>query len=164
MNLINHTINWYKGEIFEATIIGITGSIILVVSLLFWKLGRTPNTQAITIPLSIVSLILILASVFMIYNNTRTLRSIILSTIENQSNFFMLEKQRVEDFQSLYTYIKIGAGICFFIAIGLFFITENRHWQAIAIMLILIGFSGLVIDYFSKERAAIYYNELLKFT
>ena len=162
MSMLEHSAYWYKGEIFEATIIAIAGSLLLVVSLIFWKFGKTPNAQAIVIPLTAVGLLLTLTGVFMASSNAKKLKIITASKIENQKNFIQSEKQRVENFQPLYTYTKISAGICFTLAIVLFFVSENRYWQAIAIGLILIGGSGLTIDYFSKERANIYYNLLLK--
>ena len=162
MDLLQHTSNWYKGEIFEATIVGIFGICLIAVSIVFWKFGKTPNAQAMVIPLVIVGLLLALTGVFMVASNSKTLNSITISNIENQQEFAQTEKQRVEDFQSLYTYTKIGSAIFFAIAIILFFVTDNRHWQAIAIALIITGVSGLAIDYFSKERADVYYHELLK--
>ena len=164
MNILEHTTSWYKGEIFEATIMGIVGAVLLVVGFIFWQFGKTPNAQAMIIPIAAVGLLLALAGVFMASSNAKTLKTINASKIENQQSFVQSEKQRVEDFQSLYTYTKIGVGICFTVATVVFFVTENRHWQAVAIALILIGFSGLTIDYFSKERANVYYNQLLKQT
>lgn len=162
MNLIEHTLNWYKGEVFEATIIGVFGIFLIAISIVFGKFGKTPNAQAMLIPLLVVGLLLGLTGAYMSYSNSNKMKVLSETTIENQQEFVQVEKQRVEDFQSLYTYTKIGAAIFFAIAITLFFVTDNKHWQAIAIALIITGVSGLVIDYFSKERADIYYHELLK--
>lgn len=162
MNLIEYTINWYKGEIFEATIIGVFGIFLIAISIAFWNLGKTPNAQAMLIPLLVVGLLLGFTGAYMSYSNSNKMKTLSETTIESQQEFIQLEKQRVEGFQSLYTYTKIGATLFFSIAIILFFVTDNRHWQAIAIALIITGASGLVIDYFSKERADVYYNELLK--
>ncbi|MEC3908114.1 hypothetical protein VOI54_13875 [Tamlana sp. 2201CG12-4] len=162
MNVLEHTTTWYKGEIFEATIIGVFGTLFILIALAFWRLGKTPNTQAMVIPLLIVGLLLGFTGAYMAYSNSNKIKVLSETTIENNQEFVQAEKQRVEDFQALYTYTKIGVAICFAMAILIFFITEHRHWQAIAIALILIGASGLTIDYFSKERAAIYYQELLK--
>jgi hypothetical protein len=164
MNIIEHAIHWYKGEIFEATIIGMFGLVFLVLSISLWKYGKTPNAQALIIPLALVGLLLVVAGVFTTLSNTKTLKAISTPKIVDQQSFVESEKQRVEDFQSLYTYTKIGAGVCFALAVVFFFATENRHWQAVAIALILIGVSGLTIDYFSKERANVYYHQLLKQT
>lgn len=164
MNLLEHTTSWYKGEIFEATVISIVGLMLVIISFSFWKLGKTPNAQAIVLPILIVGLLLGTAGLFMKHSNTTKMKLLPHSTTENQHEFAQAEKQRVKNFQSLYTYTKIGAAICFTLAIVIFFVTDNRHWQAIAIALILTGFSGLVIDYFSKERADIYYNALSKVT
>lgn len=162
MNIIEHTTNWYKGEIFEGTIIGVFGVLIIIASIIFWKLGKTPNAQAMVIPLVLVGLLIGSGGVYMAYSNSNKIKTLLETKIEKHQEFAQAEKQRVDDFQSLYTYTKIGAALLFAIAIILFFVTDNRHWQAIAIALIIIGASGLVIDYFSKERADVYYYELLK--
>lgn len=162
MSVLEHTTNWYKGEIFEASIIGVFGIALIAISIVFWRLGKTPNAQAMVAPLLVVGLLLGATGYFMSNNNSNKLNELLDTKIENQQEFVQAEKQRVEDFQSLYTYTKIGAAVFFAIAIVLFFVTENRHLQAIAIALIITGVSGLVIDYFSKERANLYYNEFLK--
>ncbi|WP_349663415.1 hypothetical protein IZU89_12425 [Cellulophaga lytica] len=161
MNIIEHTTNWYKGEIFEGTLIGIAGVLLIIVSMAFWKFGKTPNAQAMVIPLAVVGLFIGASGFFMSSGNSKALEKITASQIDNQS-FVQSEKKRVADFQALYLYTKIGAGICFTIATLLFFISENRHLLAVGIALIIIGISGLTIDYFSKERADVYYNQLIK--
>jgi drug/metabolite transporter (DMT)-like permease len=161
MNVLDHTTHWYRGEIFEATIMAIVGMLFVSISLVFWKLGKTPNTQAMVIPILVIGLLLGSAGIFMSYSNNTKLKSLSVS-IENQQKFAEVEKQRVEDFQSLYVYTKIGAALFFIMAIILLFATKNSHWQAIAIALIITGVSGIIIDYFSEERANAYYNELLK--
>ena len=161
MNIIEHTINWYKGEIFEGTLIGLFGAILLVISIVFWRLGKTPNAQAMVIPLLVVGLLLSLTGGFMANSNANKIKTLTESKIENHQEFLQVEKKRVEDFQPLYTYTKIGAALFFTMAIILFFVTKDKHWQAVAIALIILGASGLVIDYFSKERADVYYNQLL---
>ncbi len=162
MNIIEHTTNWYKGEIFEGEIIGIFGLCIILISIVFWIFGKTAHAQAIVIPLLVVGLLLSTVGGYMAWENSNKIIMLRETKIENYQEFLQSEKQRVEDFQPLYTYTKIGVGIFFVMAIGLFFITENRHWQAIAIAMTIIGASGLIIDYFSKERANIYYQEILK--
>ena len=69
----------------------------------------------------------------------------------------------MESFESLYRFTKYLALSLFALAIIIFFFVENRNWQAIAIALITLGLSGLVIDYFSEERANHYYDIILDY-
>ena len=57
MEFINYTLNWTKGEIFEATIIAVFGILTLILGIAFWKLGETLNAKALLIPLIVVGLI-----------------------------------------------------------------------------------------------------------
>lgn len=162
MNLINSTITWYKGEIFEASVIGIIGLLVVFTSLAFLIFGNTPYSKALIIPLLTIGLLLGVAGYFMATSNTRILDNLENTIIENPQEFVKNEKDRVESFQPLYFYTKVGASITFLIALCLFFFSENRYAQSIAIALIILGLSGLTIDYFSKERASIYYSAILK--
>lgn len=162
MNLIDYTIDWHKGEAFEATLFGSFGVVVILLAILSWTLGKTPNTQALLIPLLVVGTIFISSGISGVISNQNTIKQLEQLEMTDSAAFVKAEKERVEGFQSLYLYTKIGAGIAFFLAVLLFFVTHNRHWQAIAIALVLLGLTGLVIDYFSKERADHYYQIILK--
>ena len=56
MDIINHSINWCKGEIFEGKMSLLFGAIILVVSLAYWKFGSTDAAKAIFFPLLTVAI------------------------------------------------------------------------------------------------------------
>ena len=51
MEFIQHAINWCKGEIFEGSMFAIYGTVLVLVSMLFRKIGNTPFTKAMIIPL-----------------------------------------------------------------------------------------------------------------
>ena len=163
MALIEHTINWYKGEVFESILTLGFGVFLIAIALVFWKVGTTQGTQAIIIPLLVVGLILSLTGGYNANTNQKKMRQIE-STIFNldDTHFLQLEKERVEGFQYLYTFTKYLATALFVISLLIFFFTENKHLQAVAIALIILGVSGLVIDYFSKERADTYYQIIIK--
>ena len=95
-----------------------------------------------------------------IYSNSKKVAQVELKFNENQEQFIQTEIKRVEDFQYLYP-MSIGISLfCFAVALGLLYFVKNIHWQAIAIALILFGSAFAIIDYFSKERATIYYEQL----
>jgi len=161
MKFYNHTQNWLKGELFEGTIILITGIILIIISLLFWKFGSTPNAKALIIPLMVVGLLFTLGIGSMMFSNQKRISNFNKSYQENPKEFIESEKQRVEDFQVLYKYSVGFAAISFLLTIIAFGFMENRIFQSVCIALMLISVSLIVIDHFSKERAKIYYQHIL---
>lgn len=162
MKIINEMILWYKGEAFESILMGCGGFMLILFSALCWFLGKTPNAQALIIPLFLVGLLLGGAGISGFYSNNKIAMQLLEMEVEDEELLLASEKQRVENFQSLYTYTKIGAAIAFGIAISIFFISDRKHVQAFALALIIIGLSGLIIDYFSKERVDNYYGTILE--
>lgn len=162
MEFINHTITWSKGEIFEGVIIAVFGILTIVLGVIFWKFGGTPNAKALLIPLIMVGLIFTGSGISMIIFNQKRIVKFEQTFQKDPETFVQQEKQRVEDFQYLYTITKVLATIFFALALIFFWFTKNHHLQAIGIALILFGLSGLVIDYFSEERADTYYEIILK--
>ena len=79
---------------------------------------------------------------------------------KDKVEFIKSEKKRVEDFQYLYKMTIIIASVCFAVAICFFLFTNNHVLKAIGIALIIFGLTGLIIDYFSKERADNYYKAI----
>ena len=63
---------------------------------------------------------------------------------------------RVESFEAIYRYTLIGTAMAFTVALCLFAKSESPTLRGIAVALVLLGFSALVIDMFSKERAVVY--------
>jgi lipoprotein signal peptidase len=55
----------------------------------------------------------------------------------------------------------IIASVSFIVALSFFYFSDNYRLRAVGIALILFGMTGLVIDYFSKERADNYYKTIL---
>lgn len=71
MDFIQHTLNWVKGEIFEALIFGSFGLIVIILSVLFWKFGGTPNSKALIIPFAIVGIFFFIMAITGIFNNNK---------------------------------------------------------------------------------------------
>lgn len=95
-----------------------------------------------------------------IYSNSKKIARIENEYKQDREKFIKREIKRVEDFQYLYPMsIVISLG-CFLIALTVLYFTKNIYFHAIAMALILFGMAFAVIDYFSKERAIIYYEKL----
>lgn len=162
MNFYQYTQNWLKGELFEGTIILISGIILIIIALLFWKFGSTPNAKSLVIPIFVVGLLFSLGIGSMMFSNQKRITQFEEAYQDNPTAFIKSEKQRVEDFQVLYKYSVGFAAISFLLTIIAFGFFENRIFQSICIALMIISVSLIVIDHFSKERSQIYYVEILK--
>lgn len=162
--MIEHTLNWYKGEIFEAKFILAFGVATILVATLFRYFGNTLNSKALFIPLLIVGLIFIAIGGSMGYSNQKSIRTIEQASKENIGEFVSAEKKRVEDFQYLYPLSLSISAVCFVIAVVFLGFMKNHHLHAIAIAITVFGFAFMVIDYFSKERSAIYYKQIINYT
>jgi hypothetical protein len=161
MEFIQHTTNWVKGEIFEGTIIGSFGLLTIICSLLLWKFGETPNSKAMIIPLAIVGILFLTITIWGIKSNNLRLPEYTEAYYKNKTEFVKSEKKRVEDFQYLYKMTIIIAAVGFAIAICFFLFTNSPILKAIGLALIILGLSGLSIDYFSKELADTYYKAIM---
>lgn len=69
MNVIEHTINWYKGEAFEALLCGLFGLFLILITIVFLQMGTTQGAQAMTIPLIVVGLIIGGSGAYNFYSN-----------------------------------------------------------------------------------------------
>jgi len=76
MDFIQHTTNWIKGEIFEATLFGSFGLLTIICSLLFWKFGDTPNSKAVIIPFIVVGLFFLGTAISGISSNKKEIATI----------------------------------------------------------------------------------------
>jgi predicted membrane channel-forming protein YqfA (hemolysin III family) len=162
MEFIQHSINWIKGEIFEAYFFGAFGVLLMLSSLMLWKFGETPNSKALIIPLILIGVFFFGTAISGINSNNKRLPEFKEAFEKNKTEFIQTEKERVESFQYLYKMTIIVASICFLLAICAFVFTKNSTLRAIGIALVIFGITGLIIDYFSKERADNYYKIIIE--
>jgi hypothetical protein len=162
MSFIEHTINWTKGEIFEGTIISISGFIFLLSGLAFWKMGTTPHAKTMIVPALIIGILMASVGLSMYFSNQKRITDYQKQYLDNPTSFIQQEKKRVEDFQYMYVISKVLATVAFVFAIFAFWFTKSPIMQSISMALLTLGLSSLIIDYFSEERATIYYEFILK--
>lgn len=160
MDFIEHSIAWCKGEIFEGRLILISGIAVMVIALLFYKLGTAPNAKAMLFPLLILGFLFVAAGGTMAYTNPQRINEFKKAYAENPDTFVQSEKQRVEGFQYMYTITLVIATLSFVFAMLVFWFSSSPVLKAVAIAVSIFGISGLVIDHFSEERAAIYYQKI----
>lgn len=157
---MQNTIDWYNGEIFEGKFILGFGFLLILTALLFYFLGNTPSAKALLIPILVIGIFFSITGANMIRSNGKQKQEIAKKFEQNPKEFVKAEIKRVDDFQYLYPMSIAISLACFLTAIALLYFTQNVNLKAIAISLILFGMAFAVIDYFSKERATIYYEQL----
>jgi len=161
--MIEHTLNWYNGEIFEGKFILGFGIFLLFVALLFYHYGYISTAKALFIPFLTISLFFTAVGIGGVYSNSKKVDLVEEIYHQDQYEFIKNEIKRVEGFQYLYPMSLAISLVCFIVAIFLLYFVENVHFRAIAIALIVFGSAFALIDYFSKHRANIYYQELLNY-
>jgi hypothetical protein len=162
MNILEHSIAWAKGEQFEGMCIAIGGIISIFLAVLLWKYGTTFNAKSLVLPTMVFGILFTLMGCFMIYSNGQRQTKFQQAYETNSEQFTLAEKKRVEDFQFMYpTSLAISAA-CFLITLIAFVWSKNPTFHAISIVLSAFGLSLIIIDYFSKERASLYYEQILQ--
>ncbi len=160
MDIMQNTIDWYNGEIFEGKFILAFGLFLILTALLFYFLGNTQAAKALLIPMLVIGIFFSITGANMIRSNGKQKQEVAKKYEQSPKEFINAEIKRVDDFQYLYPMSIAISLACFLIAIALLYFTQNVNLKAIAISLILFGMAFAVIDYFSKERATIYYEQL----
>ncbi|OJY16225.1 MAG: hypothetical protein BGO98_40220 [Myxococcales bacterium 68-20] len=162
MDLVRHSINWARGEIFEMTLIAIAGVLVTVIGVAFWRFGATPMAKALLIPLMVLGLFFVSIGVSGYVANQRRIPAFEQAYRANPAAFARAEKTRVEGFQYMYTSTNVVAPIGFALAVAIYWLSLDPRARAAGMALVLFGLFGLVIDGFSKERADIYYAKVLE--
>ena len=133
MEFIQHTLNWIKGEIFEAVFIAIFRLLIIISGLLFWKFGETPNAEALLIPLIFIGVIATGTGLSMYFSNQKKLVEFEKSYRQDSVSFVQQEKERVEGFQYMYTVAKVIVSIFFILGVSSLWCTKNHYLHAVGI-------------------------------
>lgn len=157
---MQNTINWYNGEIFEGKFILAFGLFLILTASLFYFLGNTQAAKVLLIPMLVIGIFFSITGANMIRSNGKQKQEAAKKYEQNPKEFINAEIKRVDDFQYLYPMSIVISLACFLSAIALLYFTQNVNLKAIAISLILLGMAFAVIDYFSKERATIYHEQL----
>lgn len=158
--MIQHTFNWYNGEIFEAKFILAFGLFLIISAIFFYFIGSTATAKALLIPLSIIGLFFSATGTSMIYSNVKKIDKIEQVYKQDKTAFVKSEIKRVEGFQYLYPLSIVISAVSFIAALSLLYFSKTVNLQAVAVALIILGSSFAFIDFFSKERATVYYKHL----
>lgn len=161
-HFFNHTQNWINGEILEGVLVAIFGGVTITLGFLFWQLGKSPVAKSLLIPMMVCGLIYTGIGLSLYFSNKNLAEQYHKEYIENSQQFVVKEKERVENFQYMYTISKVVAMITFIATIFIFWITKSSTWQAVGLSLSYFGLAGLVVDFFSQHRSFEYYDAIRK--
>jgi putative Mn2+ efflux pump MntP len=161
MKLIAYATQWAEGEIFEGLCITIAGIFGLICTIFIWKYGTTVNAKALLIPTLVLAVLFSLMGTYMMYSNKQRIDTFQNAFQSDSEKFIQNEKKRVEDFQFMYPTSLAISAVCFVITIIAFSFSKNPTFYAIGLVLSVFGLALIIIDYFSKERAQIYYEHIL---
>lgn len=160
MGLINHTLEWAKGEALEMLIVAFAGILVLLIAIALWRFTSSAVGQALVIPLMLVAFIFLGAGVWGQVTHKEKLKAYSQAYEQDSSAFAESELKRVERFDVLYKYTIISAGLLFLFAIIAFGFSQSPILRATAVACAFIGLSGMIIDMFSKERANKYLTQI----
>ncbi|PRY30427.1 hypothetical protein CLV58_12448 [Spirosoma oryzae] len=159
---IRYTIDWCQGEILEGRIVLLFGCLCTLVTLILWRTGTTPNAKALVIPLLVVSLLHVGTGLSMMRSNRARINAFSMAYQANPAQFVQQEKIRTESFMKWYPLTRYVVGGLFLIGMLVFLFTTAPLWKSVAICLLITGFSILLIDYFSEERATQYHQHIIE--
>ncbi len=160
---INHTISWYKGEIFEAGMLIIIGVSLLALSFYFWKFSHYEVSRVLIIPILVVGLFWGIAGSYSLILNNNRIKEGRIQYKENPDTFIKNEKKRVDGFIEYYRYLLSAWSILILIGLGIFIFWGGNQARAIGIAIILFSVAGLMVDHTSEQNAKTYYKQIQQF-
>lgn len=158
--MLEHTLNWYRGEVFEGQMILVLAVVVTLVALLCYFVGTTPYAKALLIPFLLLGLLLTGTSLGMIIKNQKAQTEVVEQYEQDAEAFRATELKRVEGFMYMYPTTLAVSTPLFIIAVLMLALTKNVYLHATALALVVMSMSMIGIDYFSKERALIYQEHL----
>ena len=164
MDFIEYTRKWFEGEIFEDYAMVGAGVVMLVLTFAVWRFGASDSARAIWIPMLLVALLHAAGGTSLAINNHHRLAQFEKQYQEQPiEQFVQSEKARVDGFMGIYPMTIVVAAILFVAGTCMFAFCPALWLRGTALVLIYLALSGLVIDYFSKDRALVYLQEINKF-
>lgn len=160
--MIQSALNWVRGEQTEGIVILCIALVIIAVGVLLPRLIATPYAKAVMLPLLVVGVAYCAIGAGIFYNAGQSKKDLLTrAQTEEIQQIAQTEKVRVEGFERSYTASKIVSTLFLLTAWLLIWFAKSPTGHGIAIGLILFALLAVAVDYFSKERADIYYQEIV---
>jgi hypothetical protein len=139
MELLQHTQEWIKGELFEAKLITLFSITLIVIAVLFYFIGNTPNAKAMFFPLIFVGIIFTSVGVGMLNSNSKRTDEFKLAYQDNPQEFASSEKARCEVFMTWYSTSRWIVSIIGILGVLIFVFWSTPIGRAIGVSLIFRG-------------------------
>ena len=162
MTFFEHTESWFRGEIFEAGMLVIFGTLLGILALYFWKVGHSPTARVLVIPFLVVGLFWGIAAGVGIDRNTTRLEAFRAEHQKDPAAFVKSEQKRVEGFLEWYRPLLIGWSALIIVGLALFNFWGGNLGRAVGLAVILFGVAGLMVDHTSEHNARAYHAEINK--
>lgn len=162
MTVLEHALNWVKGEVFEASMLALWGTLLVVLALFFWKFGFSATTRALIAPVLAVGLFWGVAGGAALYVNSQRPAAYTAAYEQDARAFVASEDQRVERFIWVYPYLLAAWAVLILLGLAAFMLWGGNTGRAVGLGLILFGVSGLLVDHTSEHNAHAYRAELDK--
>ena len=162
MELIQHTVAWCKGEIFEGKMSLLFGAIIVVVALAYWKFASTQGAQTMWAPLLAVGLLASGAGIYLVRANTARIPSYEQACAQAPAQFAQAELARTEAFIAWYPRTRWIMAVIVLLGMACMIFSHAPWSRSVGIALILLGLYVFVLDHFSEERARTYHARMVE--
>lgn len=153
MSFLEHTLNWVKGEIFEASMLALWGTALVVMAAFFWKFGHIATARTLIIPFLVVGLFWGIAGGIGLYVNTQRLDRYSQEYEKSPGDFVSRERKRVDGFIWWYRYLLVGWSLLILAGLIIFMVWGGNSGRAVGLGLVLFGISGLLVDHTSEQNA-----------
>lgn len=100
--LVDHTLDWVRGEMHESAAIAVLGTTIAVTAGLFWFLTDTLYTRSLVLPLLVIGAIPMFYGVSGYFSSRESIEVYQSLWAENPEAFVVSEKRRVEGFDNIF--------------------------------------------------------------
>ena len=160
MTPLDHSLNWIDGELMEGSAVFVVGLALLVSAFALRNFGESAATKAFFWPGLTLGLLFASMTLPGICNNFRRQSLFRESYQQDPAGFVLAEISRVTNFMDWYFYTYLVGSILIVAGLLGFLTLSSPTNKAISLTLIVLGASGLFIDFFSKERAVIYLAQL----
>lgn len=101
-SIIEQSVAWARGEIFEATLTGIAGIAVLVLCAIAWRFGTGEAAAGLRLPLLVAGLIFLGGGVSMFRQNNELIPQMQAAHEADASAFVEAEIRRVQSFDAIY--------------------------------------------------------------
>lgn len=156
MSFIEHTLTWCRGEILEGKVVLTYALALIVISFLIWKFSSISSHKVLLIPLLISAVVYLGVGSTLLVSNPKRVEQYQVDYKKDPVAFVQSEKERTDKFISWYPKTAWSLIIIAILALLAYALADKSYIHALSLGIVLFCLSGLGVDYFSKERAAIY--------